>query len=210
MSIEVVIPASNRRLTTLDAARAEVGLLFGDTSEDVLLERLIDQASSAAETFCQRVFAEEEVVETLYLPRHSWTIFVSRYPVTKVHDDSVIPLFDVGPGDLKPHRGAGEIKRREPGQYRMAAFAPGDMAIHYTAGWKLPGDPERNLPHDIERAVLLAVSSYYRGRQRDPLVKSERIAVEGIEDIQTSYGLMATSLPAEAQALLAPYRTVSL
>lgn len=41
-------------------------------------------------------------------------------------------------------------------------------------------------------------------------MKSERVTVEGVEDVQTTYGMLSTSLPQEAQALLAPYRRVVL
>ena len=43
------------------------------------------------------------------------------------------------------------------------------------AGYLLPGDPQRDLPEDLERACLETVKARWFARLRDPLVKGEQV-----------------------------------
>lgn len=206
--LEIITPATSRRLTTLDMARRVIGLEVGDTSFDVQLASLIDQASAAAESWTARVFATEEVEETFELARPRFRLQVSRFPVNSVTALTIEGFPWDNASDVRIANAGHLYRGTENSRYAWPDDTP--ITVRYRGGFVLPGFSDRNLPHDIERAVLLAIAAYWRGEQRDPLVKSERVAVEGVEDVQTTYGMLSTSLPQEAQALLAPYRRVVL
>jgi hypothetical protein len=78
----VTDPAISHRLTTPEAVRMELSLR--DWSDREQLEALIDQASAAVRTWCNRTFALEGVRETLRLPIRIWPLMLTRWPVVSI------------------------------------------------------------------------------------------------------------------------------
>jgi hypothetical protein len=70
----------------------------------------------------------------------------------------------------------------------------------------LPGDPDRTLPEDIERAVIMLVKIAWFARTRDPLIRSEDVS--GITN--TTYWVggfgNGSTLPPDVECILYRYR----
>jgi len=160
--LQIIEPANCHRLTTLEAARAEIGLAPGDTSEDALLADLIDEVSAAIETFTGRVFALETVEENVTLDKAAWAFLPVRFPVRAVLALEVHDYPDGnGPDDgiIGKH---GQLFLRERGQYRRAPWPhQRRIEIRYRAGFALPGQPDRDLPHAVERAAIRGVATLF-------------------------------------------------
>jgi hypothetical protein len=78
--------------------------------------------------------------------------------------------------------------------------------VTYEAGYYLPGQTDRNLPHHIEQACIETVVDWYRGSKRDSQVKSKKVG-----DLAITYQDAPTAtqdegvtirLPVGARALL--------
>src|SRR5690606_7857781 len=90
------------------------------------------------------------------------------------------------------------------------AWARGKIVVTYGAGFLLPDDDDRDLPLDIERACIAIVKADYLGRTRDPNMRSD--ATDGLGAVAWQVGghRTASGWPADVEALLAPYRAVTL
>ncbi|MFD2675975.1 phage head-tail connector protein [Camelimonas lactis] len=131
-------PANCRRLTTLEAVRAEIGLAPGDTSEDALLADLIDEVSAAIETFTGRVFALETVEENVTLDKAAWAFLPVRFPVRAVLALEVHKYPDGSWSESRQRlevwsAAAGETAHHEPG--KAVLIDPDDVLVS-------PANPE--------------------------------------------------------------------
>ena len=68
----------------------------------------------------------------------------------------------------------GELWRLD-GADRRVAWPAAKIVVAYAAGYWLPGDPQRDLPEDLERACLETIKARWFARLRDPLAKSEQV-----------------------------------
>lgn len=200
--LTVITPAASRRLTTVPAVREELGFEAGIPTDDVILG-LIDAATSTIESFCNRVFARETVLETLRPERQLRRMVLERFPVTTVasiveNDETLAPA----DYELNPSYG---IVLRLHGD-RLDSWCTGKILITYTAGWLVPDQVSTDLPKDIERAALRLVGAYWSTRSRaDSLVKRED--VQGIGSVEYWMPGQRNALPdPEAEQLLSPYR----
>jgi hypothetical protein len=200
--ISVVTPATSRQLTTAAAVKAELGL--SGSGDDAFIATLIDQASDAIAAWCGRVFGLETVRETLFDGTSRGAKTVSRFPVVSVSDCVDGSGTTVGTDLIEIDRLGFLYLLDDDGE--RTTWARGRTTITYTAGYLLPGEDDRNLPADIERAALSLVKGMWFARTRDPLIRSED--VDGI--LATSYqvGGFGASLPPDVQGLLMPYRPV--
>lgn len=196
MAVEVITPAETFRLTTVDAVRAEAGAA-AEGLDDAAIETLIDQASGQVAVYCRRVFARETVEETVEYG--SGAILLARTPVVEIHTINGAAFAGSG---FRIDKGAGII-RSASGVRSWSDRAP-PVVVVYTAGYALPGEDDRNLPVNVERATALLAATILGNRQRDILVKSE--SVEGIG--RTDYwmpGQGSLLNHPEAERLLAPF-----
>jgi hypothetical protein len=81
------------------------------------------------------------------------------------------------------------------------------------AGWLLPDDANRNLPQDIEDAVIDEIASSASQRSRDAMLKSESVVGVGSFDYfqfgGSGSGSVSGSIVSEkARAKLDPYKHV--
>lgn len=172
MSILVVTaPAARRGLTTVATVKRELGIA-GSADHD-LLENLILQASVTIEGWCRRTFPREDVVETFRLSAEQAVLHLARWPnvvFASIIEDGVTLTADDWEGDSA----TGELWRLDGADHRIP-WPAAKAVVAYCAGYLLPGDPQRDLPEDLERACLETVKARWFARLRDPLVKGEQI-----------------------------------
>ena len=78
--------------------------------------------------------------------------------------------------------------------------------VDYRAGYVLPGEPDRTLPDDIERAAIMLVKAAWFARTRDPLIRSEDVS--GVTNTTYWVGGFGNggSLPPDVEGLLSKHR----
>lgn len=181
--VTVTAPATAAKLTQLATVKDELDV--ADSGSDAKLARMIDRASGAIAGHCRRVFGVETLAETFRLgwepgigptaqvvAPYGTPLSVQRRPLilSKPGVRSVVSVAENGnvldPSSYEVDAASGLIHRMNGG-VRAYWTAPA-IVITYTAGWKLPGDPDRDLPADIEDACLSLVRSAWFARARDP------------------------------------------
>lgn len=193
--LTVISPSPTEDLTTLETAKAELGIT--DAAQDETLSRLIRQASDAIAGYTGQVWGRATVRQSVRDVWHCRGIRLERAldpVVASVVEDGVTLPPDAWELD-------GATLYRSAMEFRMP-WQAWKVDITYAAGFVLLED----LPHDVERACLLTVAAWHRGRDRDPMLRSE--AAEGIGAQAFFAGASREPLPPQATALLQPYRSV--
>ena len=132
-------------------------------------------------------------------------LHLARWPnvaLASIGEDGVTLAAD----DWELDAATGELWRLD-GADRRVAWPAAKIVVAYAAGYLLPGDPQRDLPEDLERACLETVKARWFARLRDPLVKSEQ--VQGITSADywvPSTGDGDPGLPPSVVGLLQRYR----
>lgn len=222
--LTVATPATSYDLTVLATVKAEFDV--SGSADDAVLADLIRQASGDIASYCGRVFAEEAVTETFRLGDDAcdgdwrgygqgWARYkpgrggaeplcLDRWPVssiTSVVEDGT--TLDADDYQLKASNGL---------LYRLSddVIVPWSglkVVVTYVAGYELLAE----LPYEIERACLDLVKMRYYGRDRDPLLRAEKIL-----DVTESQWTASTStprrggLPEEIARRLDDYRRVEV
>lgn len=192
---------SEHALTTIDTVRAQLGLGPEDMSQDAILVRMINGASDAIRTYCDRDFARAQRIDRLEGPGGR-VLLLPLYPVLQVErvtaDGTPVPVeeYDV---DAQ----AGRLIRRcgsWPG-------GPGlTVEVVYEAGYITPeqarkGMGERDLPYDLEEACIATVMSWYSRRSTPPDLQSF-----WVEQIRVNFDTQREWLPTPVQRILDRYR----
>ncbi len=182
MGITVVVPAADHLLTTIEVVKAELSL--SDSSEDLLIESYIEQASDLIKSVTGRTFAREQIKETIGavgLPE----ILLSLTPIITVdeikHDGTVVPaadysILDDKVGILFKLSGwtSTEIAWNTFAKEHPSPYLKPDWEFTYTAGYILPNWSTvlapRTLPHDLERACIEIVKTFRSGKTLDTSV----------------------------------------
>lgn len=215
MAIEVITPAVDNYLTSVDKLKLILGI--SDNSQDSLLEEMIKQASDLIETYTGRVFAEEEVVESLP-GKGTPDILLSRTPIINVTSVK----FDTTetPGWVILDKDAGIIQRRDGWlntNLSWATISPHESSYYenrwhftYTGGYKLPSaGAQRNLPYDLERACIEISKTYHEQAQMDGTLESYKIgdtSVKWAKRSASGSGGEFSSIPNIALNVLDYYR----
>ena len=212
--ITTTVAAADQLLTTLARVKRELGLT--DTTNDAHLRNLIAEASDACASHSDRVWGLQTYKESV--PGYGdTTLLLTHAPIVGtpsevLHDNTPVTDFEVADAD------AGALYRRAGWNWTTAwgyGAAPsprGELplfTITYQAGFVLPGwataAASRTLPHDIERACVLAVCHWYKNKGKAVSVASKKVG-----DLAITYdgaGVESDSgLPAKALALLPPPR----
>lgn len=202
MAAVIIAPATSHRLTTISRAREMCGFSF---ESDRAAWLAIDQASAAAEHFCNRTFGIQTLRQRFDLRCGLESVVLDAWPVTQIinigQDGTVLAP------DAYEIDGIGLYPLRDGDRCRWHGRT---LTVEYVAGYVLPDDeegpiPAGLLPADIERAVILLVNAALATRQREAGLKSETI--EGIGSF--SYFVQGSNnmLPdPEAESLLRPHR----
>lgn len=203
--LTVTTAATTRRLTTPAALMSELALT--DLSREAELLALIDQASAAVATWCDRTLATESVREVFQQTSRAECLVLARWPVIALDYVTISGTA----------QSLAEVEADESGSlYRLDAdgnrieWPSGRIVVAYSGGYSLPGEQGRTLPIDVERAAILLVKSAWFARGRDPMVKSEDIP--GV--ISSTYwigGLAGgATLPPDVEGLLSRHRSVAV
>ncbi|KMO20379.1 phage gp6-like head-tail connector protein [Methylobacterium platani] len=196
--LTVITAATNRQLTTPDRVKA----ILGVDASDARLAFLIDTATSSIEGFCNRVFAQQTVRQTMC--GSGARAILSQAPVTTI---TAVTL------DGQP-LGQDDYSLEGDALYRMrrgvrALWQGRALVVDYVGGYTLPSDEQGaawTLPASVERAAMLLVAAAVSSTGRDPLLKSEN--VQGVGSFSyaapgsTSTGGLGHG---EAEALLARF-----
>jgi hypothetical protein len=217
VGITVTVPATVKRLSTVARAKAEVGLT--DTSQDVLLGLLLDEASDAIAAYTHRVWGRETVIETL--PGSGRRLLgLSRTPlisISSLTEDGVAvtdyTIEDARVGALARDNGWWPALA---GGWDAAAYSSGYIlpgvqrwryAITYQAGFILPEEATPTLPGGVERACLETVKDWYAARSgRDPALVAVSMGTERVQYAAPGATTEIGALPPVALSLLEPWR----
>lgn len=195
--LEIITPASETRLISIEAARLAIGLEDDDDSQDAALEPLIDQASAAIVGFIGQPLARQAYRETVWSRTTSDSFILARFPVASIASVEIDGAAIAADG-YRVEAATGIVHRRSP--TRCGPFWPaGETVITYTAGYELPA----GLPADIQRAAILMLRQSHFASDRDPLLRSED--TDGVASF-SYFAAGAAAVPLEAQALLSPYQ----
>ena len=192
---------SEHALTTIEAVRQQLGLDPSDTSQDAVLARMINSASDAIRTYCDRDFARAQRADRLEGPGRP-VLLLPLYPVIRVESVTAdgIPVL---PEEYEVDVQAGRLVRRGgswPG-------GPGlTVEVVYEAGYITPeqarnGLGERDLPYDLEEACIATVMSWFSRRNMPPDVQSF-----WVEQIRVNFDTQREWLPMPVQRILDRYR----
>lgn len=217
-------PLNTNALTTLEVARVMLGLTETDANND-LAARLVNAASDFLENACSRKFlltAEVEAVAGYGTAR----LVVARAPIKTLtgitYDGASIDMTDVT-------FDAGEGLISKPGGFIWTAQTLNDISgtpapgterklyeVTYTGGYITPqhdGDGAvpfsggaRDLPYDLEEAVLSYIRSKYHARRRDPNIKSEKLRTWSATYGGGSGGGAGSSIPGDVADVIAAYQ----
>lgn len=198
----VTTPAATTYLTTVAAVKTELGLTSNE--HDAQLAGYISQASASVKSYCNRIFARESVSETFRLEQRQRGLILARFPVSAidaiVENDETLAETDY---DLDTDNGAlWRVRSDSP-----ADWPCGKIVVAYTAGYLLPGDENRDLPEDVERAAITLAVQSFNSAGVDATMKRE--SVDGIGS-RERFPLSANGMTPEADALLARYRQVAI
>lgn len=212
MSVMVITKAATARLATIAAVRTDLGLTEA-AYPDARVERLIDQASAQAATFCRRVFGRQ-----VYRERVDgcafWTeieLVLSQGPVNRILGITADGVA-MSPATYETD---GSFVYRLRGLDRVC-WSGRRLIVDYEAGWLLPGDQvgsdftgDTPLPADVEKAVIQMIGMAASEGSRDIAIRQEE--VEGVGSF--SYyvqGAAATLAHPGAEATLQQYRNLAL
>jgi hypothetical protein len=209
-NIEVITPAACMDLTVLETAKAELGILPSDTSQDDRIGVLIKQASGIVADYCDDIFGEETVVETFWAD-HPWewarSFMLSRGRVTNIVS-VVIDGMTLDPSTYRVGSDGFLYRIDTIGSCYWTWMQT--AVITYTAGYVLLDD----LPYGIERAALLLIKNFHFTTAQDPATTIRSEDIPGVRSV--SYGVVggsssssSGSLPSDVVALLAPYKQLA-
>ncbi len=210
----------NRRLVAASAAKAAPALASLSNAD---ADTLFLQASDAVARFCgvasvagaPPTLARQSVIETIYFasdpfppqPRELFLSLAQPALTTLMFDSDIID-----PAHL---RVSGRTVAGRPAASFRYFPAERDIIAIYEAGYVSgpqkalstpPAGPD--LPADIERAVILVTQHFYGLQQRAQFDISARVEEDAdVGRIETRYFSIdrGGGIPADAQALLAPY-----
>lgn len=177
------MPLSNNALTTLAAVKSYLKLQ--GTTDDALLEDLINASSSAIENFCKRKFKEQAYVEEEFDGTGKNFVLLDQFPVKSIESISIDNSL-VDPAEYKVKKKNGVLLRTS-GVWPKGEI---NITVSYTAGFA-------EIPYDLELACKHLVMSYF---------KSDIASFS--TTFQDGMVFRPEALPAQVKALVAPYKKV--
>lgn len=158
-------------LTTLDNAKAYLGLDAGQSADDALLSRLISAASKFLTKQIDRTLASTAYTMTFDGDGDAW-VLLREYPVVSVASVTV-------DGVTVPQRTTvtGEGWLLDGDRVRLVGytFARGvqNCTIAYTAGYS-------TTPEDVEQAVIELVAYRYKSKDRTGIMSKTLVSNESV------------------------------
>lgn len=154
--LTVTAGPAQTRLTTRAAIQAAFGAFADGAAMDTLIDRATAEfmsrlgypsANGGAHAFARSTYEEKietsQAVESINLSRR----FLTQKPAVTINGEVI------DPADIEAAFGAGVLRRLSGG--RRVDFPGGAVIVAtYPAGFLLPGEEGRTLPHDVEAAVI--------------------------------------------------------
>jgi hypothetical protein len=207
--IKILTPADSYDLLSLDELKTSMGIASTDTSQDAQLALWITRASDTIATYCNRVFAYEEVEET-WREFVNNRIFPSHWPIAETEIMSIESpsgtILDDTSYEIEER--SGKIEFFDGNSYGVSDSYP--VIITYWGGYDLPDEAPPALKQAcellvrIESLMALALS---RGGVRSVSHKEKRVMY--YDPLQTILGKSlapgATGLPPAVDSLLKHY-----
>lgn len=185
-------------------ARIKLDFDLTTGEHDAWLLAKLSEASEAIATHCNRAFGRTVVNEQFRLRADRDSLILTGYPVA-----SIATVMD-GDEELDEYEWEADYRTgllyRLDGYGNRSCWIAGEVVVTYTYGWVLPGESGRDLPADIESAVLIQIKGDWFSRKRDPMVKE----VEVPDVIRRAYwvdsiGTTSSALHPEVIAKLSKY-----
>lgn len=194
--------ASTYDLVTLAIVKDELNVT--GTGDDAKLRRYIASASLAISSYCNRVFAQETVVDTFDLARARLQYFgeaslqATRWPVISV--SSVIQAdttLEAGT-DFRVDSDAALLYRLNASGLDTS-WLSSPVVVTYDGGFA-------TIPADLQDAAIRLVRGRWFAKDRDPLARS--VSIPGVQDIQywVPTGSDAGNMPSDVVDLIDGYR----
>jgi len=210
-------------LTTLAAVKLEAGI--SDTTQDALLEALINSCSAAIRIYLDREITRTAHVDELYSVNACQLLYLRQYPIQSVSaitlggrslvasQDYWLGADDAASGRLyNPGGWVGNYYTR--GTFPDIYAGARDIKISYIAGWYLPADPlyvagaAASLPMALVYACNRSVVSRLRTiqNQADGLKQYSEGGISTTWFGPESYGAGGGGFDAVAVSMLNPYK----
>jgi hypothetical protein len=149
-TIEIITPAANSDLLTLDEAKMLLGINAADTSQDPTLEFMIEIFSETCAEIANRqptvTFGKEEVLET-WREIGNGRLFLSHWPVLQSDLISVNAAgVDLDPTQYELETASGKLSNvtvSMPASLQWQA----PVIVHYKGGYTLPDEAPKPLKH---------------------------------------------------------------
>ena len=170
MAVTVTVPPSTAKLIALADLKALLGITDG--ANDALLGHIIQRGSDAVARFCNRVFAQRTVIETLPGPGGQ---------LLKLKFSPIVTLTSIALDGEAVDPDTYVLTEPEAGiVFCESYWAYTGHKYSYTAtyahGYNLPEmDGTDTLPHDIQQAALELCKGMWLARQRDLSVMMESV-----------------------------------
>jgi hypothetical protein len=205
MAVTVTVPPTTTKLIALADLKAILGVTDG--ANDTLLGNIIQRGSDAMARFCNRVFAQRTVVETLPGPGGQ---------LLKLNFSPVVTLTSTAFDGETVDSDTYTLTEPDAGivfceSYWAYTGHKSSYTATYAHGYNLPDmSGADTLPHDIQQAALELCKGMWLARQRDPSV-----TMESVPDVYTvQYGVKnggsLGAIPPNVQELLLPYKEFHL
>lgn len=170
---------SNQALTTIASAKTYMGI--SDSSQDAMIEQLINSVSDDIANRCNRVFLLAERTEKLN-GNGSSDLLLLHYPVTEITSVSIDTTV-IDADEYSLDNGSGMLTRLG------SAWPDGQkMTITYTAGYILPYQASSGatpvvptLPYDLEMACIKMIAADINRKG------SEHEKTEGLGPLQAAF-----------------------
>jgi hypothetical protein len=206
MAITVTVPLSTTKLIALADLKALLSI--SDNANDALLGNIMQHGSDAIARFCNRVFAQRTVIETLPGPggqllKLKFSPIVTLTSITFNGETVDSDTYTLTEPD------AGIVFCESYWAYTGHKYS---YAATYTHGYNLPDmDGSDTVPHDIQQAALELCKGMWLSRQRDPSVTMESVPdVYTVQYGQGKNGMAVGAIPPNVQELLLPYKEFKL
>ena len=160
VTVKVLEPAASYALLTVDELKVALGIAPADTSQDALLQLMIDQYSDVIATMCKRVFAKEKVTETWRgdpPPYERNRIYLTHYPVADADIETVS-----SPDGTVIDAANYEIENAT-GKLSLAGSSAANIVVTYTGGYDTPTET----PPALKAATQLMIQGARAQAARD-------------------------------------------
>lgn len=205
----VTVPAEDRKLLTIEQLREAAGIEAGDISQDEVLEtlglavadRIAKECAVAGDGVHIPTLKRETVSQTFRLSCKVPALILARRFVASV---SALTIDGVAAAssDYELDAVAGMNRRLYDGRYGL--WCPAVIVVSYQAGFS-------EVPADLVLAAMQAVQEQWSAKNRDPLLKRDKVDGMGEQEFWVG-GFGATesgsAFSPAVQAMLDPYRTV--